>query len=435
MSIQESQPSEPVYVVDGARSPFIKAGDRPGPFHAGDLAAQTGAALLLRQPFNAEAIDEVILGNTMAGPDEANIGRVAALRMGCGEATPGYTVHRNCASGMQALDNAAASIADGRSDLILAGGVEAMSHAPVLLREDMLNWLADWRKADSPLEKIKLIPEFETQYVQPVIGLLRGLTDPIVGLNMGQTTEKEAQHFGVSRQAMDEYAALSQQRLAHADEAGYFKEERTPLYSPDGTFFGKDNGMRPDTTPESLARLKPAFDPFGSVTAGNSSQITDGACWLLLASERGLKKHGLTPIARLSHTAWAALDPSMMGLGVTLSSTAILKQRGWGLDDIDYWEINEAFAGQVLACLNAWADDAYCREQLGLEQAMGELDMTRLNVDGGAIGLGHPIGASGARIVLHLIHVLRRHQARRGIASLCIGGGQGGAMLVENIES
>jgi acetyl-CoA C-acetyltransferase len=196
--------------------------------------------------------------------------------------------------------------------------------------------------------------------------------------------------------------------------------------------YPSDDGVREDSTPENLAKLKPFFDrKYGNVTAGNSSQVTDGAAWLLLATEEGLREHGLVPRARIVDSHWAALDPAQMGLGPVYAATPLLTRNQLALADVDAWEINEAFAAQVLACLAAWRDDAFCRDELDLPGALGAIDDARLNVDGGAIALGHPVGASGARIVMHLLNVLERTGGRRGIASICIGGGQGGAMLVE----
>jgi acetyl-CoA C-acetyltransferase len=183
---------------------------------------------------------------------------------------------------------------------------------------------------------------------------------------------------------------------------------------------------------EQLAKLKPAFErPFGEVTPGNSSQVTDGACWLVLASDEAVERHKLDALGRILDSEWAALDPSIMGLGPTLASTALLRRHELGLAEIDAWELNEAFAAQVLACLKAWQQEEFCRDVLGLDQPLGAIERDRLNVDGGAISLGHPVGTSGARIVLHLLHVLKRQGGRRGIATECIGGGQGGAMLLE----
>jgi acetyl-CoA C-acetyltransferase len=424
--------NEPIYIVDGARSPFLKSRNRPGPFSASDLATAAGRALLVRQPFAPTDLDEVILGCAAPSVDEVNIGRVVALRMGCGQKVPGWTVMRNCASGMQALDSAINNIRAGRSNLVLAGGVDALSRVPLLFSDAMTVWLANWYAARSLGQRAVLMSRFRLAYLAPVIGLMKGLTDPIVGLLMGQTAENLAFRFGITRGDMDAFAARSHQRALAAQRDGRFADEVVPLFDEAGKLYPADDGIREDSTPENLAKLKPFFDrKYGNVTAGNSSQITDGAAWLVLASERAVERFGLTPRGRIADAEWAGLDPAQMGLGPVQAATPILQRHGMRLEDVDAWEINEAFAAQVIACLRAWASDAYCREELGLPGALGVLDESRLNVDGGAIALGHPVGASGARIVLHLLNVLERMGGRRGIASICIGGGQGGAMLIE----
>ena len=425
---------EPIYIVDGVRTPFLKARNRPGPFAASDLASDAGRALLLRQPFAPDAIDEVILGCAAPSPDEVNIGRVAALRMGCPQTVPAWTVMRNCASGMQALDSGVNNIRAGRSDLVLAGGVDALSRAPLLYSDAMVLWLANWYAAKSIGQKVALAAKFRPGYLAPVIGLMKGLTDPMVGLLMGQTAENVAYRFGITREQMDAYAARSHQRTLAAQRNGGFDNEIVPLYDPAGTLYPADDGVREDSTPENLAKLKPFFDrKYGNVTAGNSSQVTDGGAWTILASERAIDRHRLTPRGRIVDTEWAGLDPAQMGLGPVHAATPLLVRHRLGLDDLDAWEINEAFAAQVLGCLRAWEDEAYCREALGLDGAMGTLPMDKLNVDGGAIAIGHPVGASGTRIVLHLLNVLERTGGRRGVAAICIGGGLGGAMLVERV--
>jgi len=424
--------SKPVYVVDGARTPFLKARNAPGPFAASDLATVAGTALLARQPFAPEQLDEVILGCASPSPDEVNIGRVVALRMGCGLKVPGWTVMRNCASGMQALDSAIANIQAGRSQLVLAGGVDALSRAPLLFSDAMVRWLSGWYAAKTAGQRFEMVKKFRPAYLAPVIGIMKGLTDPVVGQLMGQTAENLAYRFGISREEMDEFAMHSHQRVVEAQRAGRFEAELVPLFESDGTLHAADDGVRPDASMEGLAKLKPFFDKrYGRVTAGNSSQITDGAAWLVLASEEAVERHGLVPRARISDSQWAGLAPEQMGLGPVHAATPILQRHGLALDDLDAWEINEAFAAQVIACLHAWADDDYCRGELGLDGALGRLDTHRLNIDGGAIAQGHPVGASGARIVLHLLQVLERCGGRRGIAAICIGGGQGGAMLLE----
>ncbi|HKW36852.1 MAG TPA: acetyl-CoA C-acetyltransferase [Burkholderiales bacterium] len=432
--------SKSIYIVDGARTPFLKSRNRPGPFSASDLAAAAGKALLIRQAFAPEELDEVILGCAAPSVDEVNIGRVAALRMGCGQKVPGWTVMRNCASGMQALDSAIANMLSGRSSLVLAGGVDALSRVPLLYSDVMVLWFSNFMAAKSSLARAAMFLKLKpAQLLAPVIGLMKGLTDPYVGLLMGQTAENLAHRFGISRAEMDEFSARSHARVVRGQESGFFSDahdglapEISPIFDDRGELFKDDDGVRKDSTVENLAKLKPFFDrKYGNVTAGNSSQITDGAAWLVLATDEAVKRHDLKPLGRIADSQWAGLDPAQMGLGPVHAATPLLKRHGLGLDDLDRWEINEAFAAQVLACLAAWKDDKYCREELGLDRAMGELDPQKLNVDGGAIALGHPVGASGARIVLHLLHALKRAKGKRGIASICIGGGQGGAMLVE----
>jgi acetyl-CoA C-acetyltransferase len=428
--------AKPIFIVDGARTPFLKSKNRPGPFAAADLATQAGRALLMRQPFRPDELDEVILGCAAPSVDEVNIGRVAALRMGCGQKVPGWTVMRNCASGMQAVDSGINNILAGRSQLVLAGGVDALSRAPLLYAERMVQWFSDMAAARTTGQRLALFSRLPMkQLLAPVIAIMKGLTDPMVGLLMGQTAENLAHRFGITREQQDAFSVASHRKVAEAQDQGRLAPgggEVEALYDRDGKVFPLDDGVRRDATPESLAKLRPFFDrKYGSVTPGNSSQITDGAAWILIASEDAVKKHGLEPIGRIVDSEWAGLDPAQMGLGPVHAATPILKRHGLGLDDLDYWEINEAFAAQVLGCLAAWRDDKYCREELGLNGSLGDLNPEKLNVDGGAIALGHPVGASGARIVLHLLKTLKRNNAKRGIACICIGGGLGGAMLVE----
>jgi len=427
--------SQAIYVVDGARSPFLKAQKGPGVFAASDLATQAGRALLLRQPFAPSDLDEVILGCAAPSPDETNIGRMVALRLGCGHKVPGWTVMRNCASGMQAIDSAIANIQCGRSELVLAGGVDALSRAPLLYSDAMVRWFAGLMGLRTVNQKIGHFLKLPlSELLSPVIGLMKGLTDPVVGLLMGQTAENLAWKFGINRQQMDEFAVKSHLKAMSARAAGYFAEI-VPVVDAQGKIYAEDDGVRADASMAGMAKLKPFFDKkYGNITAANSSQITDGAAWVILASEEAVEKWGLKPIGKIVDSEWAGLDPAQMGLGPVHAATPILQRHGLGLNDIDCWELNEAFAAQVLACQSAWKDDTYCREQLDLPAAFGSIDDEKLNVDGGAIAVGHPVGASGARIVLHLLHVLKRNKARRGIATICIGGGLGGAMLVETCQ-
>jgi len=426
--------ARPVFIVDGSRTPFLKARSGPGPFTSVDLAVQCGRPLLARQPFAASEFDQVILGCVNVIADEMNPARVAALRLGMGESMVAFTVQINCGSGMQSIDTAYRYIREGVADLILAGGTEALSHAPLVWPQAGVRWFANLAGAKSIGARIAALLKTRFGYFKPVIGLERGLTDPITELNMGQTAEVVGHLFGITREQSDAYAVESHRRLANAQSQGWLKDEIEVAFSRDGKFYDYDDGVRPDSTPEALAKLKPVFEPpWGQVTAGNSSQITDGASWVIVASEDAVAKHGLQPKAVIVDSQWAALDPSIMGLGPVLSATALLKRNDLMLQDIETWELNEAFAAQVLGCLAAWNDDKFCREVLDLEGAAGQIDQARLNVDGGAISLGHPVGTSGNRIVLHLVNAMRRLGTRRGIATECIGGGQGGAMLIETV--
>lgn len=424
--------SRPVYLVDGARTPFLKARGKPGPFTPVDLAVQCGRPLLMRQPFAPTAFDLVILGCVNVIQDEMNPARVAALRLGMGDKQVAFTVQINCGSGMQSIDTAYRYIRDGSHEMILAGGTEALSQAPLVFRQEAAEWFGGLARAKSPLEKAQQMAGLRPDFFSPVIGLERGLTDPITDLNMGQTAEVLAHRFGIDRKTADAYAVQSHHRLAAAQKEGRLKDEVQPAFDRDGAAHEHDDGVRPNSSIEKLAKLDPAFEkPYGKVTPGNSSQITDGASWTILASETAVEAHGLTPIARIVDSEWAALDPSIMGLGPVLASTPLAQRHGLSVDDVDLWEINEAFAAQVLSCLAAWQDDDFCRDVLGYDAAFGRIDRDRLNVDGGAISLGHPVGTSGNRIVLHLANALKQRGGRRGIATECIGGGLGGAMLLE----
>ena len=424
--------SRPVYIVDGARTPFIKARGRPGPFTPVDLAVQCGRPLLLRQDFPVSAIDLVVLGCVNVVADEMNPARVASLRLGISDEVPAFTVQINCGSGMQSIDTAFRYIERGTHEIVLAGGAEALSHSPLVLRRGAVEWFAALSRAKSVGERAGMFTKLKPDYLKPVIGLERGLTDPITDLNMGQTAEILAHLFDVSRRDADAYAIESHRRLGEATKNGWLKDEMPPAVARDGKVYDHDDGIRPGTTVKDLAKLRPAFEkPYGKVTPGNSSQITDGASWTILASEEAVEKYGLTPLARIVDSDWAGLDPSIMGLGPVTATAPILKRRNLSVADVDLWELNEAFAAQVLSCVAAFDQPDVTDGVLGLEGRGGRISHDRLNVDGGAIALGHPVGTSGNRITLHLANAMKRLGKKRGIATECIGGGLGGAMLLE----
>lgn len=423
-----------VYLVDGARTPFLKAKGKPGPFTPVDLAVQCGRPLLARQPFDRRLFDLVILGCVNVIQDEMNPARVAALRLGLGAEMVAFTMQINCGSGMQSIDTAYRYISDGSHDMILAGGAEALSHAPLVLRQSAAEWFGDMSLAKGVAAQAKAMAGIRPEFFKPVVGLERGLTDPITMLNMGQTAEVLAHRFGIDRTSADTYAMQSHHRLARAQKENWLADEVMPAFDTEGGVYEHDDGVRPDSDMEGLSKPKPVFEPpYGKVTAGNASQITDGASWVIVASEEAVDKHGLTPVARIVDSEWAALDPSVMGLGPVLASTPIARRQKLSVEDVDLWELNEAFAVQVLSCVAAWEDTNFCREVLGLDEAFGRIDRDRLNIDGGAISLGHPVGTSGNRIVLHLANALKRLGKTRGIATECIGGGLGGAMMLEAV--
>jgi len=425
-----------VFFVDGTRTPYLKARGEPGAFSASDLAVACGRALLARQPFAPGQLDEVIVGCVIPAPDEANIARIVALRLGCGKQVPAFSVQRNCASGLQAIASAAERITLGEAQLVLAGGTEAMSRAPIQWNMAMVGWLAGMLRAKTLPTRLRALTRFRLRNLSPVYTLLLGLTDPIVKLNMGQTAEVLAERFGISREAQDSYALQSHQRLAAAFDGGALAQEVEPLYDARGNHYVEDTGLRRDTDLEQLARLKPVFDrKYGSVTSGNSSQVTDGAAMLLLASEEAVRQHNLPVLGEWRGHDWAGVDPGQMGLGPVHAVAKLLSRRGLAMGDLTQMELNEAFAAQVLACQAAWDSASYAQEELGLEKPLGGVDPTVLNPEGGAVACGHPVGSSGARIVLHLLRALRRKGGGLGVATLCIGGGQGGAMLVESKES
>jgi acetyl-CoA C-acetyltransferase len=421
-----------VFVIDGARTPFLRAGTAPGPFSASDLAVACARPLLARQPFAPTTLDEVIVGCVIPAPDEANIARLIALRLGCGKQMPAMSVQRNCASGLQAVASAAERIALGAADLVLAGGAEAMSRAPIQWNAGMSRWLGGVMRAKGLPGRLGALARFRPAHLKPVYTLLLGLTDPLVKLNMGQTAEVLAHRFGISRAQQDAFANESHHRLAAAFDAGRMNEEVEPLYGADGTLYREDTGLRRDSNVDKLATLRPVFDrKYGSVTAGNSSQVTDGAAMLLLASEDAVARHGLKPLGEWLGHEWAGVEPREMGLGPVHAVARLAKRHRFSMNDLALMELNEAFAAQVLACQAAWDSADYARSELGLDQPLGRVDPQRLNPDGGAIACGHPVGSSGARLVLHALHALKRRGGGQGIATLCIGGGQGGAMLLE----
>lgn len=394
---------EAAYIVGGLRSPFGRYGGKLSSIRPDDLIALLIRALVERFPqIPSEAYDEVILGAAnQAGEDNRNVARMAVLLAGLPVEVPGVTVNRLCASGLEAVIQGARAIRVGEAELVLVGGVESMSRAPFVLPKAEAAFSRNAEIYDTTIGWRFINPRLAAQYPP---------------YSMGETAENVAEKYHISREAQDAYAFRSQQLYAMAKSKGFFTEELWPIPLPDGHLFTEDEHPRPDTTLDKLAKLKPAFRAGGTVTAGNSSGINDGGAILLLASERALKTYELTPLARIVGASTAGVDPSYMGIGPVPATQKLLRRLQIPLTEIDLIELNEAFAAQVLACIK-----------------LLEIDESRLNVHGGAIAIGHPLGATGARLVLTLTRSLHAYQKKYGLATLCVGVGQGVSLLIERV--
>ena len=428
--------TRPVYIVDAKRTPQVKSGLDLKEIAAPYLGAYLVRYLMDQTSIEDDQVDEVIFGNTGNPAKYPNVGRIIALEAGLHKKTSGFTVHRNCASGLEALAQGFLKVASGRADIIIAGGVENMSQIPLLYSKKMTECFFNFFRARSLSAKIKAVSLFRPSFLVPVIAIEQGLIDPFCGLNMGETAEKLAREFEISRQEQDEFANSSHRKAVEASQAGEFDEEILPIIAGKkrDQVIRADIGPRANSTMESLGKLKPYFErKSGTVTVGNSCPITDGGAALLLASEQACEKYGLDPLGRFVDFHFHGLEPERMGLGPLLAISGLLKKREMSLEEMDLVEINEAFAAQVLAVKKALAHD-HLRKKWDVHKSPGILDDKKLNVCGGGIALGHPVGTTGARLVVTLLHALKRKKLKRGLASLCIGGGQGGACLVENLK-
>jgi len=422
-----------VVVVSGLRTPLGKAGGAFDKLGAVELGSMAMRELLARSPVAGDDIDQVIIGNVIQPAEAANIARVIALTAGMPWSVPAHTVHRNCASGMQAITDAAEKIQLGRADVVLAGGVESMTHAPLLFDDRFRAAMARLPRAKDLPQKLAVLAELARAPWKPRMALQEGLTDPTVNMGMGQTAEVLAREFGVTRAEQDAFAMQSHQRAEAAWDDGWFDDEAMHVFAPPSfTDMHRDEGIRAAQSMVALAKLNPAFDrPLGTVTAGNSSQITDGAAMLILTCREKAEAEGWPIMGYVHDWAYAGCDPARMGLGPVFAMHKLLASGGLSMGDITRMEINEAFAAQVLACLKAMDSKTFAAERLGGGAAMGAPDMDRLNVHGGAIAIGHPVGVTGARLVLTLLRQLQQDTSGGlAMATLCIGGGQGGVVLL-----
>jgi len=389
------------FLVDGVRTPIGRYGGALSSMRPDDLAALVVRAVVERSGVLADAVDDVILGAAnQAGEDNRNVARMAALLAGLPDSVPGFTLNRLCASGLTAVGTAAAMVSAGQADVVVAGGVESMTRAPWVLAKPAKAWGRPGELVDTSLG---------WRFVNP---RMRELDGGQATISMGETAEEVASLDGISRADCDAYALRSHQRAVAAINSGHFDAELVPVETPAGTV-KVDEGPRADTDLERLGRLKPAFRPDGIVTAGNSSSLNDGAAAVLVASGAAVEKFGLTVRARVLGSAAAGVAPHLMGLGPVLATERLLARTGVGLGEIDAVELNEAFAAQSIACIR----------RLGLAEEV-------VNADGGAIALGHPLGCSGTRILVTLLGRLERAGTRTGLATMCVGVGQGAALLV-----
>ncbi|GLW53794.1 thiolase family protein [Kitasatospora phosalacinea] len=391
----------PVFIAAARRTPIGRLRGALSAVRPDDLSAAVLRGLLSDVPaLDPARIDDVYWGAAnQAGEDNRNLARMAVLLAGLPDSVPGATVNRLCASGMEAVTTAARAIGSGEADVVVAGGCESMSRAPFVLP-----------RPDEALPH--RIETFDTRLgwrlTNPRMRELHGV------LSMGETAEEVAARYGIDREAQDAFALRSHRLAAAARESGHFDAELLPVARPDGTAVEHDESIRPDTTAEKLAALKPVFRPGGTVTAGNASPMNDGAAALLLVSERALAELELEPLGRYVAGASAGVHPDVMGIGPVPATRRVLERSGWKLADLETAEFNEAFAAQALASTR----------RLGIDPEL-------VNPSGGAIALGHPLGCSGARILTTLLHRMRRTGARRGLATMCVGVGQGSAVLVE----
>jgi len=419
-------------VVDGVRTPFCKMGTSFLEVGSDELGRTAVQSLLKRTGIDPGTIDEVIFGCVGQPADAANVARVIALRSGIPDHVPAITVHRNCASGCEAITQAYEKMSAGVGEIFVVGGTENMSRYPLLFAHRTAKKFGQLAKARTSSQRIGAMAAFRPSDFKPLISLRLGLSDPVSDMNMGETAELIAREASLTRDDADRFAMNSHQKAVAAAEK--LAEEITPVFVPPKfkNAVTEDFGPRANQSMDALGKLKPVFDrKNGVVTAGNASQITDGAAALLVMTERKADELGMEPLGILTGYSYAGCDPARMGLGPLYAIAKAEEKTGLGLNNADLIEINEAFAVQVLACMAAAKSSEFGRAELARDNALGDIDPERLNVNGGAIALGHPVGTTGARLSLTILKELKRRNAKRGLVSLCVGGGQGAALWFE----
>lgn len=421
-----------IAIIDGIRTPFVKAWTLFEDIPAQILGTISVRELLEMTHLKPNLVDEIIFGAVAQPVEASNVARVISLYAGIPKEKRAYSLSRNCASGFESVTSGFEKITCGLDEIVIAGGTESMSNIPLVFGKDVTKILTRLNKSKTLMQKLKLLSGIRPFHFKPVVGLVLGLTDPVCGLNMGQTAEVLAKEFGITRREQDEFS-LTSHKKAVANRMK-LREEIAPVIVPPGydIVVTDDNGPRENQTIETLSSLSPYFDKYtGTVTVGNSCQVTDGACALVIMKEEKAKQMGYEPLGYIRAYAYNGLAPNKMGLGPAYSIPAVLNKAGLKLKNMDIIEINEAFAVQVLACIKALASKKFAEENFSNPEPIGQIDMDRLNVNGGAIALGHPVGTSGSRLILTLAKEMKRRNAKFGLASLCVGGGQGGAIILE----
>ncbi len=421
-------------IIDGARSAFVKSFTAFEDCDTLELYSRTIAGLIQKTGVDVDEIDEISCGVVLPQTKNGNVARDTIINLGLPHHIHGYTLNRACTSSMQTITDAARNIMSGNDKIILAGGVECISDTPIVYSKEARRFLVKLNKAKTPMARMAMLSQFSAGAWLPKPP---SVSEPLTGLSMGEHSEIMAKKNAILREEQDRFAVLSHKNAARAEAAGILAEEIIPIWAPPKfqVCVDKDNLIRGDTSLEALAKIRPAFDrKYGTITAGNASALTDGAAACLIADEGYAKTLGLKPKALIRDTIFVGVNPhDQLLIGPALAIPLLLKRNGLSLSDIDLFEIHEAFAAQVLSCIKSMDSAAFCAEYFGASKAFGLIPENKLNLNGGALAIGHPFGATGARLVGSLANSLIRQNKNLGVIAICAQGGIAGAMLLERI--
>jgi acetyl-CoA acyltransferase len=421
-------------LVEGARTAFVKTFSSYEECDTLELYSRTVTGLIQKSGINPDDLDEITCGVVAPQTKNGNVARDAIINLGLPSHIHGYSLNRACTSSMQTIADAARTIMAGQGQAIIAGGVECLSDAPIVYSKEARRFLVKLNKAKTPAQRLAMLREFSAGAWVPKPP---SVSEPLTGLTMGEHSEIMAKKNNISREEQDRFAVRSHQKAAAAQESGVFAEEIIPVWAPPKyqVCVDRDNIIRGDTTVEALAKIRPAFDKkYGTITAGNASALTDGAAACLIADEAFAKSAGLKIKALIRDVVFVGVDPhDQLLIGPAIAIPYLLRRNGLEIKDIDLFEIHEAFAAQVLSCLKSMDSAEYCQKYLGLSKAIGAIDDSKLNINGGALAIGHPFGATGARLAMTMANSLVRHNKNLGVIAICAAGGMAGAMLLERI--